>query len=57
VILNPVLTVFGWRLYDVSYTFAGGVEIYSGTALSRVILREGETYRQAAIQDVMILKG
>lgn len=57
VILNPVLTVFGWQLYDVSYAFEGGAEIYSGTALSRVPLHQGGTYRQSAIQDVVIVKG
>jgi hypothetical protein len=57
VILNPVLTVFGWRLYDATYTFEGGTESYNGNILSRVALHEGETYRQAAIQDVLIVKG
>jgi hypothetical protein len=56
VILNPVLTVFGWQLYDVSYAFDGSAEIYSSTALSRVTLHEGRSYHQAAIQDVLIVK-
>lgn len=57
VVLNPVLTVFGWQLYDVSYAFEGGSEIYNGTTLSRVTLHVGRTYSQAAIQDVLIVKG
>jgi hypothetical protein len=57
VILNPVLAVFGWRLYEATYAFEGGAESYSGNVLSRVALHEGGTYRQAAIQDVLIVKG
>lgn len=57
VILNPVLTVLGWRLYDASYSYDGGTEIYTGTVLSRVMLHADATYRQAAIQDVLIVKG
>jgi hypothetical protein len=52
-----VLTVFGWRLYDVTYTFEGGTEIYTGIILSRITLHEGGAYHQAAIQDVLIVKG
>ena len=57
VILNPVLTVFGWRLYEVIYMFEGGTESYTGIILSRVTLHEGSTHSQAAIQDVLIVKG
>jgi hypothetical protein len=57
VILNPVLTVFGWQLYDVSYAFEGGPETYNGAALSRVVLHAGSKYDHVAIQDVLIVKG
>ncbi len=56
IILNPVLTVFGWRLYDLSYRFAGGAAEQSGVALSSVALEAGDTVRQTAIQDVLIIK-
>jgi hypothetical protein len=56
IVLNPVLAVLGWRLYDVKYVFEGGTETYSGTVLSCVTLHEGKAYRQAAIQDVLIVK-
>ncbi len=56
VILNPVLTVFGWQLYDVTYSYEGDEKMFDTSVLSRVALRENETHAQAAIQDVLIVK-
>jgi hypothetical protein len=57
IILNPVLTVFGWRLFEATYRFEGGTgSEHSGVVLSKLSLETGATYRQSAIQDVLIIK-
>ena len=57
IILNPVLTVFGWRLFEVTYTYDGGDgHEYQGHILSNAILETGKAYPQAAIQDVLVVK-
>jgi hypothetical protein len=57
IILNPVLTVFGWRLYEVTYTYDGGDgHEYQGHILSNATLEMGGAYPQAAIQDVLVVK-
>jgi hypothetical protein len=56
IILNPLLIVFGWRLYDISYNYPGDNTEYSNLALSDVLISPQERYRQTAIQDVMVIK-
>jgi hypothetical protein len=57
IIMNPVLTVFGWRLYEVSYEYLGGNgKQFSAVALSAADLETDSTHRQVAIQDVLIIK-
>lgn len=55
-ILNPLLAVIGWRLYEVKYQFPSGGEIYSGRALSRDIVEPGRRYDHTTAQDVLVLK-
>lgn len=58
VIMNPVLTVFGWRLHEIEYTYPGGKgESHSAYCLSRPMLEPGETHTYAVIQEVLIIKG
>lgn len=57
-ILNPVLAVFGWRLFEVTYQFEGGSETtYAGIMLSRITPEIGRVYQKAQLQDVMVVKG
>jgi hypothetical protein len=56
IILNPALAVFGWRMYEIEYAFSGSPNPLHGTVLSQVELKVGQTYAQASIQDVMIIK-
>lgn len=57
IMMNPVLSVFGWRLYEVEFRYPGGKgEIHSGLCLSQVSPEPGETHRHANIQEVMIIK-
>lgn len=56
VIFNPVLIAFGWRLFEVKYSFSSSPNILTGFALSKVDLVPRQTYKQHAIQDVLIIK-
>ncbi|MBZ9881964.1 hypothetical protein LB535_06325 [Mesorhizobium sp. CA10] len=55
-ILNPVLIVFGWRLYEISFSFPGDKEKRTARALSRVPLEPSQPYDQSTVQDIMIIK-
>lgn len=55
-ILNPLLIVFGWRLYQVKYKYAGGESLHSARVLSNVQLLANNRYLHNTIQDVMIIK-
>ncbi|WP_288407886.1 hypothetical protein [uncultured Herbaspirillum sp.] len=56
IILNPVLTVFGWKLYEIKFHFLGSQNLHTARALSKVPLETKEAYLQKAIQDVLIIK-
>jgi hypothetical protein len=56
IILNPLLTAFGWRLYDVSYHFVGDTHLHTASVLSNAVISVGERHRQTSIQDVLIIK-
>jgi hypothetical protein len=55
-VLNPVLVVFGWRLYDLDYSFVGDSSLYNAKALSKGTLQPNMEYLQASLQDVMIIR-
>lgn len=56
ILLNPLLTVFGWRLYEVKYAFAGDTTARNGRALVRGVVEPEHRYTHMAIQDTLILK-
>jgi hypothetical protein len=56
ILLNPLLTVFGWRLYEVKYAFAGDTAIRNGRALVRGIIEPEHRYAHMAVQDILVLK-
>ena len=58
IFLNPVLIVFGWRLYDTQYYFASDTKQvkYASRTLSNVTLNAGETRRQIALGDILLIK-
>jgi len=55
-ILNPVLVVFGWRLYELEYTHAGGSETFAARALVKGLIKSGVQYEQASLQDVLVIR-
>ena len=54
--MNPILIVFGWRLYEVRYSFIQGDREWIGRALRRGELEPGRVYRRGVMQDVMIMR-
>lgn len=56
IILNPILVVFGWRLYELEIEFPGKTTRYQTTALVDGDVAAGDQIRQGSIQDVLIAK-
>ncbi|WP_131800170.1 hypothetical protein [Methylobacterium indicum] len=54
--LNPVLSVLGWKLYEIKYKYPSGTEIHVGRLLSKSTVNPGKRYYQNSIQDVMVAK-
>jgi hypothetical protein len=55
ILLNPLLAVFGWRLYEVQYSFAGDTISRSGRALVQGSIEQDQRFVQIAVQDILIL--
>jgi len=58
ILLNPLLIVFGWRLYDLKYRFPTDPNKteYTSRALSRGSIDASETHRQVALADILAIK-
>ena len=56
IIMNPVLSVLGWRLFEVRYSFLQSPDILTGRLLASAEIAPGQTYRQGDLQDIMIVK-
>ena len=54
--MNPLLIVFGWRHYEVTYNFAGGDQDYVGNALSKDRLAPNIFCKQRMYQDISIVR-
>jgi hypothetical protein len=57
IVMNPVLAVLGWKLYEVKFSFVGSVDELTGRILSTTDIVPNSTYNQGSLQDVMIVKG
>jgi hypothetical protein len=57
ILLNPVLAVLGWRLYEVKYSFPGdpGEKEYLDRALAKEHIESGQSYAQVKVQDIVVL--
>jgi len=53
--LNPILIALGWRLYNVTYQFAGSTDMHKGRALVKGYLEPGR-FKQSQVQDIQIIK-
>jgi hypothetical protein len=56
IILNPLLIVFGWRMYDVTYSFPGSHVEHASSVLAYGVISPGERHRQISVQDVLVIK-
>jgi len=54
--MNPVLIVFGWRLFELKYSYMRSSDPRVGRALGRTEVHPNRTYYQGSLQDVMILR-
>jgi hypothetical protein len=55
-IMNPVLVVFGWRLYELTYEHEGDSHPQQGLVLSNGELSVGEFVNYGQIQEVTVVK-
>lgn len=56
IILNPILPVFGWRLYEIDYTHIGGKNTLTASALIQGELDESGLAHHECIQEIMIVR-
>lgn len=56
IVLNPVLIVLGWRLYDTSYNYAGSANFSSSYVLAKGEVAAGKRYRQAPVHDILVIQ-
>lgn len=54
-ILNPILIVFGWRLYEITYVFPGDAQQRHGRALAKLFIEPGKRYSHVNVQDIVVL--
>ncbi|KTR83149.1 hypothetical protein NS277_11460 [Novosphingobium barchaimii] len=54
--MNPVLIVFGWRLFELKYSYLQSEDERVGRALCQAEVHPNRIYQQGSLQDVMILR-
>jgi hypothetical protein len=57
IILNPMLIVFNWKMYEVSYRFPGSDDIFSGVVLANTDVNPNSDYEYETIQSVIVICG
>lgn len=57
IVMNPILAVFGWKLFEIKYNFLQSNDQFAGRVLSRIEIEPNKTYTHGNIQDVMIVRG
>ena len=56
IVMNPMLVVFGWRLYEIKFRYLQSDSEFTGRVLADVDIERDAIYRQANLQDVMIIR-
>lgn len=54
IIMNPVLTAFGWKLYEIKYNHLGSDDCLTGLALTQMSIEPNRAYKFANIQEAII---
>lgn len=57
IVMNPILVAFGWRLYEIKFSYLQSEDAFTGRVLSKTVIEANGVYRQAQLQDVMIVHG
>ena len=55
--MNPILAVFGWKLFEIRYSYLQSGDQFAGRVLSRTEIEPNKIYAHGNIQDVMIVRG
>jgi hypothetical protein len=57
ILLNPVLAVLGWRLYEIKYAFPGDPQEkeYLDRSLAKGDIESGRSYAHVKVQDIVVL--
>jgi len=56
IMMNPVLSVFRWQLYEIKYRHIGGGNELMGFALSKSVIGPGDTVPTGTIQNINIIR-
>jgi len=57
IVMNPILVAFGWRLYEIKFSYLQSEDAFTGRVLSKMVIEPNGVYRQAQLQDVMVVHG
>lgn len=55
IVMNPILVAFGWRLYEIKFSYIQSENAFTGRVLSKTVIEPNGVYRQAQLQDVMVV--
>ena len=56
ILLNPLLIVFGWRLYELKYHFTADTRDENLRALSKTEIIAGQTYQHFNVTGILVIK-
>jgi hypothetical protein len=57
IVMNPILAVFGWKLFEIKYSYLQSDDQFAGRVLSKIEIEPNKSYAHGNIQDVMIVRG
>lgn len=55
IVMNPLLIAFGWKLYELKYSYLQSGDALVGRALSQSDIEPNTLYRIGNLQDVMVV--
>ncbi|OTA16911.1 hypothetical protein Xvie_01590 [Xenorhabdus vietnamensis] len=55
VILNPMLIVFNWRMYEITYRFPAGKDEFTGIVLANKDIQPNIEYESQNVQSVIVI--
>lgn len=55
IILNPMLMIFNWKMYEVTYRYPGSSDVFSGIALSNLSIEPNSDYEYETVQSVIVI--